>query len=161
MYRIQSLMPVLETALKCLVAFSAAGLLLTMTGQVLFRYVLKTSFMGAEEITTLFGLWLYFSGMALVSAQDRHIRGGFVLSLLSDRARMIMRMIFAIACAAICLYFFAISLEYIQFITNIGRKSTFLRLPSYLWFASLSVGLLLSAVVFVLNLLDQKWREAG
>lgn len=160
MYVGQTVLRLLENVLKWLLIVSVVGLLLTMTGQVLLRYVFKSSFVGVEEISILFGLWLYFTGMALVSVHDRHIRGGFVLSLLSPGVVAVLRRIFALISAAICFYYFLISLEYLQFITSIGRRSTFLRLPSYLWVASLSLGLLLSAAVFALKGLERVRKVA-
>lgn len=156
MTSLRSALGALMAVLEWLVVLSAAGLVTTMTLQVILRYVLRSSFLGVEEICTLFGLWLYFSGIALISARDRHIRGGFLLSLMPQHVQAVLLRLFAVACALICAWFFLISVDYLQFMGETGRRSTFLRLPSGLWVASLSMGLLLSAVAFAIRSLTRK-----
>jgi TRAP-type C4-dicarboxylate transport system permease small subunit len=53
--------------------------------------------------------------------------------------------------AAICAYFFVLSLDYLAFLYEGNRRSTFLRWPSFIWALSLSLGLGLSALISVLR----------
>jgi TRAP-type C4-dicarboxylate transport system permease small subunit len=113
--------------------------------------------MGAEEMSTLFGLWLYFAGFALVSVNDGHIRGGVSLPL-SASAKAGLDRLFLLACAGLCVYFLLVSLEYTQFVLDVHRRSTYLRWPSAVWIASLNLGLALAAVGSVLQALDPARR---
>lgn len=151
----------LRSALNVIVIVSIVGLAGTMTLQVILRYLLQSSLMGVEEMSTLFGLWLYFAGFALVSARNQHIRGGFVSGLLPDRVRAVIERVFVLACAAICLYFLKLSLDYTQFILDIGRRSTFLRWPTAIWVASLNLGLFLSAVTLAAQALAPARRSGS
>jgi len=137
--------------LNVLVAASVAGLALIMALQVFLRYVMQSAFLGIEEISALFGLWLYFIGLALVTARDQHVRGGLIQDLLSPRGRRVLNVMLLLISAAICAYFFVLSLGYLEFIYNGNRRSTFLRWPSFLWAASLSLGLGLSALLSLLR----------
>lgn len=47
--------------------------------------------------------------------------------------------------------FLLLSLKYTGFILSVGRKSTFLRLPTLFWVASFNIGFLLSACAFALR----------
>lgn len=141
----------IRRALMAVALLSAAGLVVTMGGQVFMRYVLESSLMGAEELSTLFGLWLYFGGFALVSAENQHIRGGFLMVILPEAVRNALERFFHITCAAIAAYFFWLTLDYAQFIIDTDRRSTFLRLPSALWIMSLAIGLALSAFSLLLH----------
>jgi TRAP-type C4-dicarboxylate transport system permease small subunit len=137
--------------LNVVVALSMIGLAGVMTLQVFLRYVVESSFLGIEEISALFGLWLYFLGMALVTARDLHIRGGLIAQALSPGGRRALEIATLLLGAAICFYFFLLSLEYLVFIYEGNRRSTFLRWPSFIWSASLSLGLGLSALLSVLR----------
>jgi TRAP-type transport system small permease protein len=132
--------------LSGVVVISVVGLTVTMTVQVILRYFLQWSLMGVEEMSTLFGLWLYFSGFALVSVQNQHIRGAFIT--MSEHAQDITDRVVLSICALICLYFLVLSLDYTSFVFDVDRRSTYLRWPTVLWVAGLNLGLLLSAITF-------------
>jgi TRAP-type C4-dicarboxylate transport system permease small subunit len=137
--------------LNIVVIIAIVGLTATMTIQVILRYLLQWSLMGVEEMSTLFGLWLYFAGLALVSAHNQHIRGGFVASTLSEPTQDIVDRIVLSVCAVLCLYFLILSLDYMKFVFEVNRRSTFLRWPTVLWVASLNLGLLLSVITFTIQ----------
>ena len=141
----------LVRVLNALVALSVAGLAGIMTLQVFLRYVVESSFLGIEEVSALFGLWLYFMGLALVTARDQHVRGGLNQDALSPRARQVLGTVLLLISAGICAYFFVLSLDYLAFIYEGNRRSTFLRWPSFIWAASLSLGLGLSALISILR----------
>lgn len=141
----------LVRVLNALVALSVAGLAGIMTLQVFLRYVVESSFLGIEEVSALFGLWLYFMGLALVTARDQHVRGGLIQDALSPRARQVLGTVLLLISAGICAYFFVLSLDYLAFIYEGNRRSTFLRWPSFIWAASLSLGLGLSALISILR----------
>jgi TRAP-type C4-dicarboxylate transport system permease small subunit len=136
----------LSRALAAAIAASGIALAATMTAQVVMRYGLRSSLLGFEELTTLFGLWLYFTGFAYVSLHDQHIRGGLLVSYMRPQAVAALRRLFSVLAALICLYFFALSLQYLAFLASVDRRSTYLRWPSLLWIASLNVGLLLASL---------------
>lgn len=143
----------IRALLGAVLVASIFGLAATMTAQVILRYLLQWPLMGVEEMSTLFGLWIYFSGFALVSVNNQHIRGGFLGGLLSERMQAAVDRAFLAACAAICLYVFILSLDYAHFVWSVNRRSTFLRWPTMLWVASLNVGLFLSVVTLTLQAL--------
>jgi TRAP-type C4-dicarboxylate transport system permease small subunit len=139
--------------LRWLVVVALVGLTAVMVVQIVLRYLLQSSFVGVEEISTLFGLWLYYAGLALVTAQGEHIGGGLVAGLLSPRSRRNLDRVFALLCGAICAYFCVLALQYAVFIGGNDRRSTFLRWPSVIWAASLCFGLGLSTLLFFLRAL--------
>jgi TRAP-type C4-dicarboxylate transport system permease small subunit len=141
----------LVRVLNVLVALSVAGLAGIMALQVFLRYVVESSFLGIEEISALFGLWLYFMGLALVTARDQHVRGGLIQEALPPAVRRVLSAFLMFLSAGICAYFFALSLDYLAFLYEGNRRSTFLRWPSFIWALSLSLGLGLSALISVLR----------
>jgi len=149
----------LVRALNVLVALAVAGLAAIMALQVFLRYVVESAFLGIEEISALFGLWLYFMGLALVTARDLHVRGGLIQDLLSPGARRVLDKLLLLIAAGICAYFFVLSLGYLEFIYDGNRRSTFLRWPSFIWAASLSLGLGLSTLLSLLRAI-RPYRES-
>jgi TRAP-type transport system small permease protein len=141
----------LRRALQGLAVLAAVCLVGTMGIQVFMRYVLRSSLMGSEELSVLFGLWLYFTAFALVSVDNQHIRGGFLLALLPDPVRRAVDRLFLLACAVICGYFFWLTMDYVQFIADTDRRSTFLRWSTVIWVASLVLGLLVSTAALALR----------
>ncbi len=137
--------------LRVVVILSVAGLTAMMTSEVILRYLLQWSLMGVEEMSTLFGLWLYYAGFALVSANDQHIRGGLFEEFGSSSFRQAAARASSLASAAICLYFLWLAADYADFILDVNRRSTFLRWPTFLWILSLNVGLLLSVVTLTIQ----------
>lgn len=150
----------IRRALNVIVIASVVGLAGTITIQVILRYVLQSSLMGVEEMSILFGLWLYFCGFALVSAHNQHIRGGLLTGFLSARAQEIVDRTFSLACAVICLFFFILSWEYTEFILDVNRRSTFLRWPTVFWVASLNLGLLLSVITLTIQAISPTRKAA-
>ena len=139
--------------LRWLVVIALVGLTTVMVVQIVLRYLLQSSFVGVEEISTLFGLWLYYAGLALVTARGEHIGGGLVAGLLSPGRRRTLERVFALLCGAICAYFCVLAVQYAVFIGDNDRRSTFLRWPSVIWAASLCFGLGLSTLLFFLRAL--------
>ncbi|WP_172327183.1 TRAP transporter small permease [Mangrovicoccus sp. HB161399] len=121
-----------------LFGLALAGL---MFAQVLLRYVFQSPFVGIEEIALLFGVWIYFLGMAYVTRQGEHIQGG-ILTLVIRDARSIQAIRIAVTAisiaAAAVLGWYAI--QYSLFEIEKGRMSPFMRWPRWLWSSSLVAG---------------------
>lgn len=137
--------------LRVVVVVSIVGLAGAMAIQVFLRYVLQRPLMGIEELAVLFGLWIYFAGLALVSVSNLHIRGGFIALSNSPSGQAIVDRVYLAICALICLYFLWLSLEYTQFVYEVNRRSTYLRWPTVIWVASLNLGLCLSAIALAIQ----------
>jgi TRAP-type C4-dicarboxylate transport system permease small subunit len=151
MRQLQTVSRWLSVAMAALMAASGLALAATMTAQVIMRYALKSSLLGFEELTTLFGLWLYNCGFAYVSLHDQHIRGGLLTGYLPPVAVAALHRLFSVLAAIICAYFFVLSLHYLDFILGVGRRSTYLRLPSVIWILSLNLGLGLAAIAHLIR----------
>ena len=89
--------------------------------------------------------------MALVTARDQHVRGGLIQEVLPPAVRRALAGALLLLSTAICAYFFVLSLDYLAFLYEGNRRSTFLRWPSFIWAASLSLGLGLSALISLLR----------
>lgn len=129
-------------------AIAVAAMLLlagTMVVQVVLRYVFDNAFVGIEELTSLFGVWVYFPAAACASWTGRHIRAG-LLDMFPVGARL-MRMLQSavqLLSAACALFFAWFAAAYaVKTWTSVGQVSPYLGLTKAAWTASMALGLTL------------------
>lgn len=137
--------------MRVFVGLAVFGLLIVVLAEAVLRTTGQGSLRGAEEIGNLCAFWAYFVGLALASLRGTHITGGIISIWVGERQLAVMRRVFALLCAAICIYILWQSLAYFEFITRFARKSTALRWPSTIWYASLLAGMSLGSIGFVLS----------
>lgn len=140
---------------RILMVASMLGLAVTMVVQVVLRYVLNQSLMGVEEISILFGIWIYYIGFVVVTVDNEHIKGGVFRAAPGSRRFVIASALSSALCLAICLVFLKMSFDYNLFIAEIGRRSTFLRWPTLLWTGVLSIAFAGASVWYAAALVRQ------
>ncbi len=128
----------------------ALGFLMAL--QVFMRYVLESPFLGIEELAPLFALWVYFLGMANATRQRTHIAGGVVnLIFKKPLTKTIISAINTLLCLGVTCVFSYYAYKFAMVNLNIGRMSTYMRLPKYLWDFSMFTGFSLMAGYFFLQ----------
>lgn len=145
----------LTRTVRIVMVASMIGLAVTMTVQVVLRYLLNQSLMGVEEISVLFGIWLYYLGFVAVTVEGEHIKGGLFSAGPGTRRHRIGKLLSSALCLAICLVFLKTAVDYNVFIADIGRKSTFLRWPTVLWTAVLVIAFAGASLWYAIAL----WRS--
>lgn len=146
----------LAAALRWIMFLSILTLSLTMVAQVVMRYLLQWPFLGIEEMAPLLALWCYFAGMVYSTRHRTHIEGG-VLSLITSDPRVLgfARLLgTVVSLAALCVFFYY-AYAVVKFNIDIGRKSSYLRWPRFLWDFSFLGGM----AGMALYLLIQLWFE--
>lgn len=134
--------------------FSAMILLgLLMAAQVFMRYVISLPFLGMEEMAPMLAVWIYFIGMAYCSRERDHIEGG-VMTLLTQNRQILLslRLLGSIVCFVALLFFFKYGYDFASFNIQVNRKSTYMRLPKYLWDFSMIFGLALMSFYMALQI---------
>lgn len=124
------------------VAMITLGLL--MAAQVFMRYVISLPFLGMEEMAPMLAVWIYFIGMAYSSRERDHIEGG-VMTLLTRNRKILLslRLLGSVICLIALLIFFKYGFDFASFNIQVNRKSSYMRLPKYLWDFSMIFGLFL------------------
>ena len=132
--------------------FLSLALALLMATQVFLRYVLKFPFLGIEEMAPLFAAWVYFLGMAFVTRKRDHMGGGILILVCKNHLLIkIIRLLGTVICLfVVCIFCFYASKMAI-FNMGLGRLSTYMRLPKYLWDFSVVVGFVLTELYLVMQ----------
>lgn len=131
-------------------AMISLGLL--MAAQVFMRYVISLPFLGIEEMAPMLAVWVYFVGMAYSSREREHIEGG-LLSLIfkSDTVLLAVRLVGSIICLIALVIFLKYAWNFASFNMSLNRKSSYMRLPKYLWDLSMVFGFGMMCLYMVLQ----------
>ncbi len=140
--------------LEHVMVFSTLALGFLMALQVLLRYVLKLPFLGIEEMAPLFAVWAYFLGMSFATRHRDHIGGGILTIVFKSpvfikTVRLIGTTVSFIVVCVFGYYVYNMAI----FNMNIGRLSTYMRLPKYLWDFSVVAGCLISGFYLLLQII--------
>lgn len=120
--------------------------------QIVMRTAFDSGFLGIEETSTLFGVWIYFLGMGYATRGREHITGGILtLVIKSRKAIKAVRLVGSLTCVAACAIFGYHASNYALFIIDSGRVSLYLHWPRAIWVASILVGFALMIFYFLLQ----------
>ena len=134
------LIDALDRVVQILLVILVSGILVTTVLQVIWRYVFNAPFMWTEELARDFGIWLVMLGAGLMLREQGHL--GF--EILPERWKPVLRMI-----TDVSVIFFAGSLlrASIKFVAvSINRESPAIRMPLWILYVSVPVGLVLMIV---------------
>lgn len=129
---------------------------LLMAAQVFMRYAISSPFLGIEELAPMLALWIYFFGMAYCSRERDHIEGGILTLVVKHPRKLLAIRLFGSAVVLVAVIVFAwFAWEYAAFNLSLGRKSTYLRLPKYIWDFAMVSGFALMAFYATLQVLAE------
>ncbi|MFW8637345.1 TRAP transporter small permease [Cribrihabitans pelagius] len=131
-------------------AMIALGLL--MAAQVFMRYVIASPFLGIEELAPMLALWIYFIGMAYCTRERDHIEGGVLTLLTRNRKTLLsVRLFGTLCCLATVAVFAWFAWDFASYNLSLNRKSTYMRLPKYIWDFSMISGFALMILYLVMQ----------
>ncbi|MEN9063128.1 TRAP transporter small permease [Ponticoccus litoralis] len=132
------------------VAMISLGLL--MAAQVFMRYVVSLPFLGIEEMAPMLAVWVYFVGMAYSTRNREHIEGG-LLSLIvkNEKVLLAVRLFGSIICLIAMVIFLKFAWDFASFNISLNRKSSYMRLPKYLWDLSMVFGFGMMCLYYLLQ----------
>lgn len=120
--------------------------------QVVMRYVMQNSLVWSEEIARYAFIWMIYIGVSYAIKQDKHIRTDALTLLFKDKGKIILAIIgnvlFLIFAIVLTVYGFEI-------VTRITRMSPALEIPLSWVYAAPVVGLGLSVIRLVQQLIKQ------
>jgi TRAP-type C4-dicarboxylate transport system permease small subunit len=109
---------------------------------VLMRYVFKMNLYGADELVTLFAMWLYFCGAIYGSYEESHIKGDLLTMLFKKKIHYKIHQIYVYLFCLIVLGIWCYwSLDYAGTIMRSTRATTGLKIPFWLNQLPIIVGL--------------------
>lgn len=139
--------------MKSIMFITMITLGLVMAAQVFMRYVISSPFLGIEEMAPMLALWIYFIGMAYCSRERDHIEGGVMSLVFRGRITLlIFRLVGSIVCLVALLVFAKYAWDFASFNLSLNRKSSYMRLPKYLWDFSMIFGFVLMCFYMFLQI---------
>ncbi|SLN72279.1 Tripartite ATP-independent periplasmic transporters, DctQ component [Falsiruegeria litorea R37] len=133
------------------VAMIALGLV--MASQVFMRYVISSPFLGIEEMAPMMALWIYFIGMAYCTRERDHIEGGVMSLVFKKRTTLLaFRLFGSIACLVALVVFAKFAWDFASFNLSLNRKSSYMKLPKYMWDFSMIFGFALTIFYMLLQI---------
>ncbi len=127
-----------------LLAAMLATMFIVFIVQIVFRYLLNFPIGWTHEISVIMWIWLVLFGAAFVVRDDEEIRFDLIYATVSDRVRRIM----IVACAAVVVFFFTISLpavlDYVSFMKV--EKTAYLKIR-FDWLYSIYVLFVVAMIV--------------
>lgn len=154
-YKSTSVIAALDRGLEMLQVTLLVTSILAMAalniGNVIGRNLLDYSLPFAAEINRLLIVLLTFVGVGYAARRRRHIRMSAFSERLRGRASRAWELTTLLATGALLLAFGWYALEYVLRTANIGGVTPALRIPLYLIYAVVPLGLILAALQFLLN----------
>jgi TRAP-type transport system small permease protein len=126
-------------------------MLLTMSSQVIARYVFNSPYSWSEELSRLLMIWMIFMAAAHVMAEGGHIAVDLWSSRVSRRFCVWCDCLVNIVVIGTAWLLLIGGLPFVWYVHPVGSPS--LGIPKSLWYAAVSIGLLLISIHSLLNLI--------
>ena len=141
-----------------LLALLAAGLVVVVDIQVIYRYVLNNPLIWPEEIARLFLVWITMIGAGAVSRHDSHLRVDAAVNVLPPQARLVVLTLadaVVVLVVLVLLYYTRITMA-----ASATMRTVAVGLPLSVMFVPFLIGgalMILHTTVGVVR----RWRHAG
>lgn len=154
---------VIEAIIKTILFIGLVAVTILTFLQTIFRHIGSISFPGANELTLLAVVWVYFIGMAYATLKDENIQGGMegvIKSRILRKALMLFSAFLSAVFSIIATYY---SLLLVESSISRGYESIFYSMPDYYWTLSIFVGFFLNSIFFskkvIFHFCSYGWRK--
>ncbi|WP_240374025.1 TRAP transporter small permease [Bacillus piscicola] len=122
---------------------------------VVFRYILEKSLFGIEEIIVVFAFWLYFIGGSYGSYERSHITADITNSYITnEKIRLLVKAVVSLITLVICLVFTYWAVEFIVWAIQQGAESPALHIPAYIPQSAIFIGFILMSFYLSINFIQ-------
>ena len=131
----KKLLALLEKAVQAVIILMIFGILVATLMQVIWRYVFNSPFMWTEELARDLGIWMVMLCVSLVLKENRHL--GF--DIMPEKWKPALGLVANATVLFFSISLFVSSIHFVQ--VSAGRESPAIRMPLWVLYASLPVGL--------------------
>lgn len=146
--RLERFLTLIFVVMAVLAAIAASMIIGLIGASVTMRYLAYTPFRFTEELVGLLMTAAFFLALPLVTLRAEHVRVQILVSSLQGPMRRWVGLLAGLLGAVFCLWFFALSLPWLEFAYMRGIKTEVGRLLMYPWMTLLTVSMFLTAVAF-------------
>ncbi|WP_367569213.1 TRAP transporter small permease [Lacrimispora sp.] len=134
-----------------------ASSLLIMTSllvfvQVILRYFANYSISWSEEIALMMIVWFIFLGSSIAVREKAHVNMDALPNILPPKGKLLLEMVSLIISVVFCGLITMAGVNMVIGAYDIGSASTSLKIPLYIPYASVPVGLLLMMIRYLIQL---------
>ncbi|MGS2745181.1 TRAP transporter small permease [Halomonas sp. LS-001] len=141
---------------EILASLSLAFMVVLISFQVFFRYVLGNSLGWSEELSRYLLIWAVYIGCSFAAKEDRHLEVTFIRSLLGPRGKRFIISLSYIVTLAFCGFCVIWGIEMLNFLERTGQRTQTLGVSIYWVYLSLPVGMALMGI----RILQRLWLVA-
>ncbi|MGO4886650.1 TRAP transporter small permease [Anaerobacillus sp. MEB173] len=121
------------------ILLSATVILITL--QVFNRYVLSNSLTWSEELARYLFIWSIYLGVSYAVKEGRHLEISFLKTFFPFIIQKVITVIASLLTLLFCIYCVYYGIQLSSFIMGTGQTSPALKLPMYIVYAAVPVGM--------------------
>ena len=140
-------------------AFGVILMAVNSIANVIGRFVFAQSIYFTEELNQFLIVLVTFVGISYAARKGRHIRMSAFYDQLSERGRKVMMIFVAAVTAAVLFVLAYYSFEYVMRVAKLGKVTPSLQVPLYLTYIWVPLGLLMTAIQYVLTVVRNLQAE--
>lgn len=129
--------------------------------QVILRYFAGYSISWSEEIALMMIVWFIFLGSSIAVREKAHVNMDAIPNILPPKAKLIMEVVSVVISIIFCAVIAVAGVNMAIGAHDIGSTSTSLKIPLYVPYASVPVGLFLMTVRYLVQLKDLIMEMTG
>lgn len=144
---------------KFILASAVIAMALNTCANVVARAGFNTSIFFAEELNRFLIVLVTFIGASTAARMGRHIRMSAFSDMLSERNRKILVVVMCLTTAIILFMLAKYAVDRVYSMAAIGRVTPSLRVPSWMLYSVVPVGLFLTGLQFLFAAITNLLRE--
>ena len=143
----------MERMFRYSLAFMISSVAILVGMQVFWRYILKTPFMGLEEILVYPSVWLYFWGSVNASYEDTQIKANVIDTFLkTKRSKLYVRIVADVCTVVVALWLTKWAWAYFKYAWRVWKESPTLYIPMFYAECAVFIGLVMMSFFSVYHL---------
>lgn len=119
--------------------------------QVILRYKFNYSISWSEEVSRMMIAWFIFIGSSMAVKDNAHVNMDALFSIISGRAKILVGMIVDIINIIFCIIIIIAGINMLKNAMAIGSMATSVKIPLYIPYASVPVGVFLMLIRYIIN----------
>ena len=144
---------------KFILASAVIAMAINTCANVVARVGFNTSVFFAEELNRFLIVLVTFIGASTAARMGRHIRMSAFSDMLSDRARKVLVVVMCLTTAIILFMLTKFAIDRVYSMAALGRVTPSLRVPSWILYSVVPVGLFLTGLQFLFAAITNFLRD--
>lgn len=142
-------------------AYSVIFMALLLIANIIMRKLFNHSMTFSEEVGQSLLIIVSFFGLAYTAKKGRHITMSILFDAVNNKKKKIMMFLISLVSSIIMFYLAYLAFDYVLSTINLGRVTPALRIPIWMIYTFVPLGMLLTAIeylfTFILNIKSKEF----